>query len=36
VKEYLDLLKVPYEEDHKLVRGLDYYTHTVWEFVDNT
>lgn len=36
VKEYLDLLWVPYEEDHKLVRWLDYYTHTVWEFVDNT
>lgn len=36
VKEYLDILWVPYEEDHKLVRGLDYYTHTVWEFVDNS
>ena len=36
VKEFLDILEVPYEEDHKLVRGLDYYTHTVWEFVDNT
>lgn len=36
VKEYLELLWVPYEEDHKLVRWLDYYTHTVWEFVDNT
>lgn len=36
VKEYLDILGVPYEEDHKLVRGLDYYTHTVWEFVDNS
>lgn len=36
VKEYLDLLNVPYEEDHTLVRWLDYYTHTVWEFVDNT
>jgi len=36
VKEYLDLLGVPYEEDHKLVRGLDYYCHTVWEFVDNS
>lgn len=36
VKEYLDILKVPYEEDHKLVRGLDYYCHTVWEFSDNS
>ncbi len=36
VKEYLDLLWVPYEEDHKLVRWLDYYTHTVWEFADAT
>lgn len=36
VKEYLDILWVPYEEDHKLVRWLDYYTHTVWEFTDNT
>jgi histidyl-tRNA synthetase len=36
VKEYLDLLKVPYEEDHTLVRWLDYYTHTVWEFADNS
>lgn len=36
VKEYLDILGVSYEEDHKLVRGLDYYTHTVWEFVDNS
>lgn len=33
VKEYLDILWVPYEEDHKLVRWLDYYSHTVWEFV---
>lgn len=36
VKEYLDILWVPYEEDHCLVRWLDYYTHTVWEFVWNT
>ncbi len=36
VKEYLDILWVPYEEDHKLVRGLDYYTHTVWEFIDSS
>jgi len=36
VKEYLDLLGVPYQEDHKLVRGLDYYCHTVWEFIDSS
>lgn len=36
VKEYLDLFWVPYEEDHKLVRWLDYYCHTVWEFVDDS
>ena len=36
MKEYLDLLEVPYVEDHTLVRGLDYYCHTVWEFVDGS
>lgn len=30
--EYLDDLEVPYEMDPFLVRGLDYYTHTVFEF----
>ena len=29
----LDALKIPYEVDDHLVRGLDYYTHTVFEFV---
>lgn len=33
VLEYLDELKVPYEINHKMVRGLDYYTRTVFEFV---
>lgn len=33
VKEYLDIMGVPYEEDNTLVRGLDYYCHTVWEFI---
>jgi len=33
IKEYLDDLKVPYVLDHTLVRGLDYYTRTVFEFV---
>ncbi len=36
VKEYLDILGVKYEEDHTLVRGLDYYCHTVWELVDGS
>lgn len=36
VKEYLDLLNIPYVEDHKLVRWLDYYTNTVFEFVNNS
>ncbi len=29
--EYLDELKIPYNMDHTLVRGLDYYTKTVFE-----
>jgi histidyl-tRNA synthetase len=36
VKEYLDILEVPYVEDPTLVRGLDYYSHTVFEFVDGS
>lgn len=36
VKEYLDIFGVPYTEDHTLVRWLDYYTHTVWEYKDNS
>ncbi|MBN2096040.1 histidine--tRNA ligase [Candidatus Peregrinibacteria bacterium] len=32
VKEFLDELKVSYVENPYLVRGLDYYTHTVFEF----
>lgn len=36
VKEYLTILGVEYEEDPTLVRGLDYYSHTVWEFVDGS
>lgn len=36
VKEYLDILGVKYVEDHTLVRGLDYYAHTVWEWVDGS
>ena len=33
VKEYLDILGITYEEDPTLVRGLDYYSYTVWESV---
>jgi histidyl-tRNA synthetase len=32
VIEYLNEMGIDYEVDHKLVRGLDYYTHTVFEF----
>ncbi len=31
LKRYLLLLKITFEEDHRLVRGLDYYTKTVFE-----
>ena len=31
VKKYLDSLNINYEVDTKLVRGLDYYSHTVFE-----
>jgi len=33
VLEHLDEMKVPYELDPNLVRGLDYYTHTIFEIV---
>jgi histidyl-tRNA synthetase len=35
VKEMLDAVGVPYEVDPTLVRGLDYYTRTVWEFTSD-
>jgi len=31
VKKYLDALEIPYEVNPKIVRGLDYYSHTVFE-----
>ncbi len=31
LKDYLGLLEIPYEEDERLVRGLDYYNHVVFE-----
>jgi len=33
-KEYLDLLNVPYEEDHTLVSKYDYATNSIWAFKD--
>lgn len=37
LKELLDLMDINYVEDDKLVRGLDYYTHMVFEIVlDNS
>ncbi|WP_086427616.1 histidine--tRNA ligase [Staphylococcus cornubiensis] len=33
VKSHLDRLGIPYEVDPKLVRGLDYYTHTAFELM---
>lgn len=33
VKEHLNDLGVPFTENHRLVRGLDYYTKTTFEFV---
>lgn len=35
VKEKLDFLGINYKENNKLVRGLDYYSHTVFEFQSN-
>jgi histidyl-tRNA synthetase len=31
LKNYLDILKIPYEVNQRLVRGFDYYTRTVFE-----
>jgi len=33
VQNYLDVLDIEYEVDPKIVRGLDYYSHTVFEIV---
>lgn len=33
VKKHLDLLNLSYIEDHRLVRGLDYYTNTAFEIM---
>lgn len=36
VCEVLDALEIPYEVNHKLVRGLDYYHHTVFEVISTS
>jgi len=33
VRTYLNDYGVPHDIDHRLVRGLDYYTRTTWEFI---
>ena len=33
VQQYLDAMNIPYEVNSSIVRGLDYYTKTVFEFV---
>ncbi len=35
LKELLDAMNIPYEVDTNIVRGLDYYTKTVFEFVNS-
>lgn len=35
VKKYLDIFGIKYTEDSRLVRGLDYYSSTVYEIVTN-
>ena len=36
VLRYLDAEGIPYQVNHRLVRGLDYYTRTTWEVVSNS
>ncbi len=36
LKKYLDEYKIKYKEDYSLVRGLDYYCETVFEFKTNS
>jgi len=31
-KEYLDILEIPYIEDHTIVSENDYSTNSIWEF----
>ena len=36
IKKQLDFLKIPFKENLKLVRGLDYYTHTAFEITSGS
>ena len=36
VMKLLEELKIPYKHDPRLVRGLDYYNHTVWEITHDS
>ena len=35
VLEYLEMMEIPYEINNTLVRGLDYYSRTVFEIIEN-
>jgi histidyl-tRNA synthetase len=35
VQQYLDIMKVPFVINPRIVRGLDYYTQTAFEFINN-
>src|SRR5699024_10207395 len=35
VNEYIDEMNIPYTNDSKLVRGLDYYNHTAFEIMSD-
>ncbi len=35
VKEYLNMMEIPFEVNPKIVRGLDYYSQTAFEFVNS-
>ncbi|MDR3156334.1 MAG: histidine--tRNA ligase [Lactobacillales bacterium] len=35
VKSMLGALEIPYEIDHRMVRGLDYYNHTIFEVMND-
>ena len=35
IKNMLNNINIPYSEDHKLVRGLEYYNHLTFEFVSD-
>lgn len=35
LRQHLDAFKVPFSENPNIVRGLDYYSHTTFEFVTN-